>query len=112
MSERRISNAAGSPTAIVLTARTSAPAGPTGDKTHISFNLRVDAAPAFVATPDGKAIASAVSYIPNGVQPVGLRDERIPFNIVDGLVVAAGERPVSQPESALSPPIQSNAGTQ
>ncbi len=39
------------------------PTGPDGEKTHISFALRVDALPAFVMTPDAKMeVASVESY--------------------------------------------------
>jgi hypothetical protein len=36
------------------------PTGPKGEKTHISFALRVDAIPAFVTIPDGSALVSDV----------------------------------------------------
>jgi hypothetical protein len=36
------------------------PSGPKGEKTHISFALRVDALPAFVTVPDGSALVSDV----------------------------------------------------
>ena len=39
------------------------PSGPDGEKTHISYAIRVDAVPAFVMTPDAKAeVADIVSY--------------------------------------------------
>src|SRR4029077_14312217 len=39
------------------------PTGPGGEKTHISFALRIEALPAFVTTPDGsKEVASVESY--------------------------------------------------
>jgi hypothetical protein len=36
------------------------PTGPKGEKTHISFALRVDAIPAFVTVPDGSVLVSDV----------------------------------------------------
>lgn len=36
------------------------PAGKGGEKTHISFALRVDALPAYVSTPDGSALVASV----------------------------------------------------
>jgi hypothetical protein len=36
------------------------PAGPSGEKTHISFALRVDALPAYVTVPDGSRLVSDV----------------------------------------------------
>src|SRR5215470_3197337 len=39
------------------------PTGPAGEKTHISFALRIDALPAFVVLPDAsKEVASVESY--------------------------------------------------
>lgn len=39
------------------------PAGPTGEKTHVSFAMRVDAIPAFVMTPDGsREVSEVISY--------------------------------------------------
>jgi hypothetical protein len=36
------------------------PTGPGGERTHISFALRVDAMPAYVTVPDGSALATSV----------------------------------------------------
>jgi hypothetical protein len=36
------------------------PTGSKGEKTHISFALRVDAVPAFVTVPDGSALVNDV----------------------------------------------------
>jgi len=83
------------------------PTGPGGEKTHISFAFRVDAVPAFVVSPDAKMTAQAVSYRRQAAAPGKAASnivERLPFHIVDGLVVPPGEAAVSQPESALSPP--------
>jgi hypothetical protein len=62
------------------------PTGPGGEKTHISFALRVDALPAFVITPDGsKQVASVESY--KAIAPKeGPKAAAIPFRIVDGIV--------------------------
>jgi hypothetical protein len=82
------------------------PKGPKGEKTHISFALRLDAIPAFVVSPDAKTIATAASYRAKAPKGDPARD-KIPFNVVDGVVVPAGLAAVSQPESALLPPVKS-----
>ncbi|RAK66237.1 hypothetical protein [Phenylobacterium kunshanense] len=88
------------------------PTGPTGEKTHISFALRVDAVPAFVVPPDAKGTARPISYkkqAPPSGQPDSTAD-RLPFNVVDGIVIPRGAKAVSQPDSALLPPSTTGAG--
>lgn len=83
------------------------PTGPGGEKTHISFAFRVDAVPAFVVSPDAKITAQAVSYRKQAPPPAkadAAMAERLPFHIVDGIVVPRGQQAVSQPEDALLPP--------
>lgn len=82
------------------------PNGAKGEKTHISFALRLDAVPAFVTNPDAKAIATAVSYRAKAPKADPDRD-RLPFNVVDGIVVPRGQAAVSLPEAALLPPVES-----
>ena len=62
------------------------PTGPEGEKTHISFALRIDALPAFVMTPDGsKEMASVESYkaLASKEPP---KPPTFPFRVVDGIV--------------------------
>jgi hypothetical protein len=88
------------------------PTGAGGEKTHISFAYRVEAVPAFVIAPDAVRTAQAVSYR-KGAKPAEVRTaERLPFNIVDGIVVPRGAQAVSQPESALLPPSANTSGSQ
>ena len=82
------------------------PTGAKGEKTHISFAMRVDALPAFVVEPDGKAEVAAVLSYKDRAQG---RSEPNPmaslrFRIVDGIVVAPGQAAVSLPPEALLPP--------
>ncbi|HYM36631.1 MAG TPA: hypothetical protein VET48_14625 [Steroidobacteraceae bacterium] len=60
------------------------PAGPKGEKTHISYAMRVNAIPAYVITPDATAqLASVVSY------KAGALEEPPPkplFGAIDGMV--------------------------
>lgn len=62
------------------------PSGPGGEKTHISFALRIDALPAFVMAPDGtKEAASVESY--KAIAPKEPpRREMFPIRVVDGIV--------------------------
>lgn len=62
------------------------PTGSGGEKTHISFALRVDALPAFVTTPDGsREVASVESY--KAIAPKEPRKPpAYPFRVVDGIV--------------------------
>src|SRR5215469_3983533 len=82
------------------------PTGPHGEKTHISFALRVDALPAFVMTPDGsKEVASVESY--KAIAPKeGPKVAALPFRVVDGIVpnpsYPAGPHAVILPPSASS----------
>lgn len=88
------------------------PAGPNGEKTHISYALRLDAVPAFVRSPDAVRTAEVVSYKAEARHASQARTlaERAPFNVVDGIVVPPGAAAVSQPESALLPPASSATG--
>jgi hypothetical protein len=82
------------------------PTGPGGEKTHISFALRVDALPAFVMTPDGsKEVASVESY--KAIAPKeGPKVAALPFRVVDGIVpnpnYPAGPHAVILPPSTSS----------
>ncbi|MGE0408427.1 MAG: hypothetical protein AB7P23_04095 [Amphiplicatus sp.] len=89
---------------------TYSPTGPGGEKTHISYALRVDAVPAYVTEPDGKTLVSSVkSY-----KSVAPEDEPLisypaessrKYRTVDGLDVQEGQtavKPLSDEE--LRPP--------
>lgn len=82
------------------------PSGPTGAKTHISFAFRIDAVPAFVVSPDARTAAQPVSYRrqASAAAPSTAGQDRLPFNVVDGIVVPRGEKAASQSETLLSPP--------
>jgi hypothetical protein len=82
------------------------PAGPGGEKTHISFALRIDALPAFVMTPDGsKEVASVQSYKAIAPKEPPKRP-MLPFRVVDGIVpdpkYPAGPHAVILPSSSGS----------
>ena len=61
------------------------PAGPGGEKTHISFALRIDAIPAFVMTLDASSeVASVESY--KAIAPKEMTKAAASFMVVDGIV--------------------------
>jgi hypothetical protein len=65
------------------------PAGPKGEKTHISYALRVDALPAYVMTPDSTAQVASVQSYKSLATPAPARSmAAIPsIRIVDGIVI-------------------------
>jgi hypothetical protein len=82
------------------------PEGANGEKTHISFALRIDAIPAYVMEPDAKKqVAQVVSY--KSVAPPS--EGRIPavsFHrlVVDGIVRAADGKVPGGPGVEIPPP--------
>lgn len=82
------------------------PPGAKGEKTHISFAMRIDALPAFVVEPDGKAdVAAVLSYKDQAKGQADANPFRgLNFRIVDGIVVGPGQAAVSLPPEALIPP--------
>jgi len=89
------------------------PNGPKGEKTHISYAMRIDAVPAYVMTPDATAlVASVVSY--KGVAPPA--EPRIPavyFHrlVVDGIVRTRDGSIPGGPNVVIPPPTSLTAGT-
>jgi hypothetical protein len=80
------------------------PPGAKGVKTHISYDLRIEAVPAFVMTPDGKdPVTQAVSYKAQAKGPDPIVPHLI-FNVVDGIVVEPGQAAVSQSIAQITPP--------
>jgi hypothetical protein len=89
------------------------PTGPRGEKTHISFAMRVEALPAFAMTPDAtKQVAAVLSYkaqapkVADGAPGIG-------SFVVDGIVpdrnakVQAGPHAVILPTPAALPAVAS-----
>jgi hypothetical protein len=82
------------------------PTGPSGEKTHISFALRIDALPAFVMTPDAaREVASVESY--KAIAPKEPAKPPVyPFRVVDGIVpdpkYPAGPHAVILPATSIS----------
>lgn len=73
-----------------------------GEKTHISYALRVDAIPAFVMTPDAKReVASIESY--KSIAPESKEDRTFSF-VVDGIVPYRDPNLRAGPDVEILPP--------
>jgi hypothetical protein len=79
------------------------PPGSKGEKTHISYALRMDAVPAFVMTPDAaQTVASVVSY-----KAMAPKDEQVAnvFSfVVDGIVPDRNAKVQAGPNALILPP--------
>jgi len=81
------------------------PTGPKGEKTHISFALRVDAVPAYVSDPAGKSlVVAAASYKAMAPKTEPAAQAAGSFRVIDGIVVPRGQAAVSQTADQLRPP--------
>lgn len=78
-------------------------------KTHISFAMRYSAVPAYVVMPDASVeVAQAASFKAQATSTsAGIT--KLPFDIIDGIVVPQGERAVSQTAEQLRPPAKTAA---
>ncbi len=86
------------------------PTGPSGEKTHISFALRVDALPAFVMTPDaGKEVASVQSYKSIAPKEDKTGPTRL-YAVVDGIVPDRDGKIQAGPNAVILPLSTSSAG--
>jgi hypothetical protein len=62
------------------------PSGPKGDKTHISYAMRVSAVPAYVADPAGTMQVAAVTSYKSGRDPADELPPKPAFGAIDGMV--------------------------
>lgn len=77
------------------------PAGPKGEKTHISFALRVEAVPAYVISPDATSDVLAVASYKSIAKPEPVVTGGL---ATDGIVVGRGAKAVSQTAEQIRPP--------
>ena len=85
------------------------PAGPGGERTHISFALRIDAVPAFVMTPDAsKEVASVESYKAIAPKESPTTVYAFPFRIIDGIVTDKDGKTRAGPNAVILPPTASS----
>lgn len=82
------------------------PTGEAGEKTHISYALRVFARPAYVMTPDAtERQLTVASYKHLGPPPRPIPPVQFTKGVViDGLVIPRGQKAESLPEDMLLPP--------
>lgn len=79
---------------------------PGGERTHISFAMRIDAVPAFVIAPDATAqVAEVTSYIDEAPEVRTERLDAVSFQrlVVDGIVRSGGGIP-GGPDVDIPPP--------
>ena len=90
------------------------PTGPGGEKTHISYALRIDALPAFVVTPDAsREVASVESYKASAPKETGKPIPTLPFQVIDGIVPDKNGKILAGPNAVILPPsTSSNNGRQ
>lgn len=62
------------------------PSGPKGEKTHISYAMRVNAIPAYVMTPDATTQMATVATYKAGADPSDELPPRPAFGAIDGMV--------------------------
>jgi hypothetical protein len=62
------------------------PTGPKGEKTHISYAMRVNAIPAYVATPDANTQAATVKSYKADASPADEIPPKPAFGAIDGMV--------------------------
>jgi hypothetical protein len=82
------------------------PTGAEGDKTHISYALRVDALPAFVMTPDAKQEATRVVSYRHMAPPLPAESGAFigRSRIIEGLVIDPAAEQQAGPDAVILPP--------
>jgi hypothetical protein len=80
------------------------PSGPGGERTHISYALRVDAIPAYVVAPDASKVADAVLSYKPGAPAQPERFSLGTFAVVDGLVPDRNAKVQAGPNAVILPP--------
>jgi hypothetical protein len=87
------------------------PDGPKGEKTHISYALRVDALPAFVVTPDAAQEVASVTSYKAMAKPEPERMASGTFMVVDGLVPDRNAKTQAGPNAVILPPSNTSNNT-
>jgi hypothetical protein len=87
------------------------PDGPKGQKTHISYALRIDAIPAFVLTPDATQVATAVqSYKSIAAADTAIK-RSTSFYVIDGIVIDRNSTVQAGPNAVILPPPSSTGAS-
>ena len=82
------------------------PQGENGEKTHISYALRMDALPAYVVTPDASELATKVTSYKHAAPPLPAETGAMigRSRIVDGLVIDPNAEYQAGPDAVILPP--------
>jgi hypothetical protein len=83
------------------------PTGPGGEKTHISYAMRIDAIPAFVMTPDAKTQVASVESYKSIAPPPGPRLHAFitnKYRVTDGIVPDRNGVILAGPNAVIPPP--------
>lgn len=81
------------------------PTGPDGEKTHISYALRIEALPAFVMTPDAsKEVAAVESYKAIAPKETTRTVSGLGTFVVDGIVPDRNAKVQAGPNAVILPP--------
>jgi len=83
------------------------PTGPGGEKTHISYAMRIDAVPAYVMKPDAKTQVASVDSYKAGAPPPAPRLHAFitnKYQIVDGIVPDRNGVILAGPTAVIPPP--------
>ena len=87
------------------------PTGRKGEKTHISYALRVEALPAYVMTPDStQQVSSAESY-KSLAPPEPAMVAALSIRVVDGIVIDPKAKVQAGPNAVILPPPSSVAAS-
>lgn len=80
------------------------PSGAKGEKTHISYAMRVDAVPAFVMTPEATEQVAAVASFKSLAPPESERTAQAGLRVVDGLFIDPNSKYQAGPKAVILPP--------
>jgi hypothetical protein len=80
------------------------PDGPKGEKTHISYALRIEAVPAYVLTPDANQVASTVQSYKSLAPPDTAVKRSTSFYVIDGIVIDRNAKTQAGPNAVILPP--------
>lgn len=85
------------------------PSGANGERTHISYALRVDALPAYVTTPDAGALAATVASYKSLAPKDTAMARAGSYYMVDGLVIDRNAKVQAGPNAVILPPKEEAA---
>jgi hypothetical protein len=85
------------------------PTGANGEKTHISYALRIDALPAYVTTPDAGALATTVASYKSVAPKDTAMARASSYYLVDGIVIDRNAKVQAGPNAVILPPKEDAA---